>query len=1164
MRDESQAPRNSRELAVRNQFFTPRYVVQFLVDNTLGRLWLEMHGEQTRLTTLCDYLVRSAGESVQPRPRKDPRDLRILDPACGSGHFLLYSFDLLLAIYEEAWSAEKPAPRSEATGHSLREDYPDLAELRQAAPRLIVEYNLHGVDIDPRCAQIAALALWLRAQRAWKDIGVAASDRPRIQRTHIVVAEPMPGNAALVEEFAARLDPPLLRDLFKKMVGESRLAGDLGALLRVEDGIDSELHRAREQYVRQSQTTGFLPGMELLQKQGSLDLSGIGDDDFFYEAEIRIFEALRAFAETATGEATVRRRLFVGDAAQGVALIDLVRKRFDVVLMNPPFGAGSLLAKKEFEKSYPRTKNDIYAAFVERGIGLLHPHGFLGAITSRTGFFLSSFQKWREEVVLKEAPPIVFADLGYGVLDSAMVEVAAYCLQKGSEVSGVKTIFLRALEAEDKASALCAAINSPEAARGRQRFEVDHESFAYISRSPFSYWVTPKALNCFKCFPLFESDGRIARITNPLGDNLRFVRAWWERDYRNLTCDHNDEKWVPLCKGGAFSPFYYDPHLIVRWSFRRSTYVGFIGTEHRPLEKPACVEHFFNAGITWPVRTGGLSFRIMPAGCIFASKGPAAFDYSGGPQSLLALTALVNSRVFVALVGLQLARTELAQSYEVGLIQTTPVPPIEISDRQYLATLSHKAWSLNRSLDTRREISHTFTLPALLQVEGEALASRAAQLFEQIRAVATELDSIRDEIDDRCYSLYGIDGADRRVISDGFDGVSDASGTADDANSSADDDGEDESDADTPIDAAVLTAELVSWAVGVAFGRFNVLLATRRLACPEEPDPFASLPLCSPAMLTADDGLPIASTPGGYPVSFPEDGILVDDRGHARDLTAAMRVVFDEVFGAKADAWWNDIGALLDPKGHDLRTWLTSSYFEHHVKRYSKSRRKAPILWQLAVPSCRYSVWLYAHRLTSDSFFQIQKDVVTPKLAHEDRQLTGLIQGAGPNPSATERKKIAEQEALVGELRSFLEEIKRVAPLWNPMLDDGVALTMAPLWRLVPQHKPWQKELKSKWDELTAGKYDWAHVAMHLWPERVVPKCATDRSLAIAHGLEEIFWAEADDGKWKPRPTPLRHLDELVSERTSIAVKAALKSLLEAPVASGAGSRARRRAEAAA
>jgi hypothetical protein len=119
MREESQAPRNSRELAVRNQFFTPRYVVEFLVDNTLGRTWLEMHGEGSDLTRRCQYFVRSEQGSNPTRPKKDPRDLRILDPACGSGHFLLYCFDLLLAIYEEAWLDAAPVS-SKRTGRTLR------------------------------------------------------------------------------------------------------------------------------------------------------------------------------------------------------------------------------------------------------------------------------------------------------------------------------------------------------------------------------------------------------------------------------------------------------------------------------------------------------------------------------------------------------------------------------------------------------------------------------------------------------------------------------------------------------------------------------------------------------------------------------------------------------------------------------------------------------------------------------------------------------------------------------------------------------------------------------------------------------------------------------------------------------------------------------------
>ena len=179
------------------------------------------------------------------RPLKDPRDLRILDPACGSGHFLLYCFDLLLMIYEEAWADEARAVRSSATGRTLRDDYPDLQSLMRAVPTLILEHNLFGVDIDPRAVQIAALALWMRAQRAWKDDAIPSAERPPVERIGIAVAEPMPGDAELVGEFARRLQPPLLGDLFKRMVSEMRLAGELGTLIPVERAIAEELRRAR-------------------------------------------------------------------------------------------------------------------------------------------------------------------------------------------------------------------------------------------------------------------------------------------------------------------------------------------------------------------------------------------------------------------------------------------------------------------------------------------------------------------------------------------------------------------------------------------------------------------------------------------------------------------------------------------------------------------------------------------------------------------------------------------------------------------------------------------------------------------------------------------------------------------------------------------------------
>src|SRR5262249_28662603 len=153
-----------------------------------------------------------------------------------------------------------------------------------------------------------------------------------------------------------------------------------------------------------------------------------------------------------------RRRLFADDATQGIALIDFVRMSFDVVLMNPPFGACCLAAKKEFENSYQRTKNDVFAAFVERGVELLHQDGLLGAITSRAGFFLSTFQKWREDILLQKSPPVVFADLGNGVMDAAMVEAAAYCLRKGAGTSIAQTAFFSVLDADDKSEALLQSI----------------------------------------------------------------------------------------------------------------------------------------------------------------------------------------------------------------------------------------------------------------------------------------------------------------------------------------------------------------------------------------------------------------------------------------------------------------------------------------------------------------------------------------------------------------------------------------------------------------------------------------------------------------------------------------------------------------------------------
>ena len=468
MRAESQAPRNGRELAVRNQFFTPRYVVEFLTDNTLGRIWYEMTQGNTALVDSCRYLVRrpneiflepgetapetegSEGDTLsqeellgQPlyiphRPLKDPRSIRMLDPACGSMHFGLYAFDLFERIYLEAWQLEQQAGpdafTSEEGQSCLQSTFGSLEAFKQQIPKLIIEHNIHGVDIDPRAAQIAGLSLWQRAQRTWHQQGITPQKRPTIVKSNIVCAEPMPGDKALLQEFTRKLNPPVLGQLLEVIFDRMQLAGEAGTLLKIEEEIQSYIQKAREQWLKQSgsNSTSDMFQAELdaaiAQAKQGFDLRGINDEAFWDDAEQRILQALSAYADQAESGAD-QKRLFAEDAAKGFAFINLCRRRFDVVLMNPPFGDPAIKWKERMKHDYPNSSSDIMTAFVDRGVFLLNKSCKLGAITSRTSFYLKSFQKWREVTVREFSSLCLSVDLGHGVMDDAAVEAAAYVLE---------------------------------------------------------------------------------------------------------------------------------------------------------------------------------------------------------------------------------------------------------------------------------------------------------------------------------------------------------------------------------------------------------------------------------------------------------------------------------------------------------------------------------------------------------------------------------------------------------------------------------------------------------------------------------------------------------------------------------------------------------------
>jgi hypothetical protein len=1225
MRDPKQggsaAPRNSRELAVRNQFFTPRYVVEFLTDNTLGRIWYEMTRGETRLKDHCRYMIRRPNEvflepgvlppkveeatgqnlsqeellrqplHIPHRPLKDPRTIRVLDPACGSMHFGLYAYDLLEVIYAEAWELEgarsADAFSRELGLKSLREIYADEEALRRDVPRLIIEHNLHGIDIDPRAVQIAGLSLWLRAQRAWAEQGVKPSERPSVKRSNIVCAEPMPGECELLEEFIETLPPDVPGALVRSVFERMELAGEAGSLLRIEDDIREPIAQAKQEWLDrrrkqaefaekpQGSLGDFLqPTFE--QSRLDFDFESITDEKFFDGVEDKVLAALREYAERAANGEAYARRLFADDAEKGFAFIELLRKKFDVVLMNPPFGDASIPSKKYIDDTYADTKGDVYKAFVESFQNRLIPAGYLGIISSRTGFFLGQSEDWRTRVVLRLFRPIALADLGSGVLD-AMVEVAAYVLRSLSEPEAraltlslvpvlekvvrdkqdrfslpkwqaargdlkrhqavaelehlaahgfierypgdivrytplwheVKKVTApplpvyqslvcaRVLAEEDKAASLADAINHRSSTN---TFVCSPSSFSEIPGAPFAYWAGSSVRRLFSKFPAFESDERCVRVGLQTSDDARFLRSWWESpptDSRGT--------WVPFAKGGSTQNFFADVASVLNWQNDGAELKAWAetlpGSTHwsRSIRSP---DFYFRPGITWPLRASRFSPQAMPAGCVFSIRGQVAFANDGQLEFMLGLMA---SAAFDMIYKTLLGRFGFPE-FAVGVLQKLPFPTIHPKAKRELESHAAEAWRHKRLRYCASTESQHFVSPGILQASGGELIDRAAAWATSVRTSEENVAAIQSEIDDLVFSLYGLDETDRAALTATL--ATEATG---DADAMTDEDEEEAATANAPA----LTADLLAYALGCAFGRWDIRFATGERTAPEPPDPFAPLPVCPPGMLQNEEGLSARpeDVPDNYPLSISWPGILVDDPGHAEDIEARVREVLHVIWPERADAIEQEACEILAVRS--LREYFRKPnlFFAEHLKRYSKSRRQAPIYWPLSTPSGSYTLWLYYHRLDPQTLYRCVVEFVEPKLRQTNDALGHLR--AKPNRARDEERELERLQDFALELQAFSDELLRVAELpWRPDLNDGVQITAASLWKLFRLPK-WQKTLKETWQKLERGDYDWAHLAYTLWPERVRDKCKTDKSLAIAHGLEDLPQVPATASKKK-------------------------------------------------
>jgi hypothetical protein len=1109
MREESAAPRNSRELAVRNQFFTPRYVVEFLTDNTLGRIWYEMTRGQTRLKEQCRYLVRrpteiflAEGETAPETPDheglsqeeilkqpihishrllKDPREIRLLDPACGSMHFGLYAFDLYEVIYEEAWDLGV---------ESLRRDFPEKAFLQGEIPRLIIENNIHGIDIDPRAAQIAGLSLWLRAQRAWHDQGVKAVDRPRITRGNIVCAESMPGSPEMLQGFTDTLKLPVLRELVKSVFEKMELAGEAGSLLKIDEEIRSSIEEAKKTWEKiQARPRELFSAEELNKVSDQPELTALEKSltsgkkltlDFWESAEEQVLDALKHYSEQTESEG-FQKRLFANDAARGFAFIDLCRKRYDVAVMNPPFGAPSLPSEDYIAGAYPLSKNDIYGCFIEAALQRRANGGLVAAITSRTWMFLPRRQDIRLGVIAASARVHCLADLGHGVLDTAMVETCAFCLAETEK--SLPSTFIRLVDVpnDSKDGVLRDALGGNSQGR---RFDVIQERFKLLPGAPFAYWISDSLFDLLASAERFGDEWEIGPGLTTR-DNERFLRSPLEISRSDL-----GSTWHWFAKGGAFSPYYFDTELVLNYAGDGAQIKAWISSLGESVTTFIANQRFyFQAGFTYPrVTDKGFNVRVLRAGHIFAEKGISVFPKAGGHSSLAAL-AYLNSSLVQELLLLMAPSRSWEKTFVASLPALRgPLDQLEESAKQIVNLLTS---TLRR--DTTSNLFLGFPT-------GESLSAEAAKVSEfQHDSSAT----VRCEAD-----------AVSKLIRDEFKCPT----------PQPDEFQNDPWEAAFVIrDAADYTALVTEYFLGTVFGRWDIRYATDERPAPELPDPFSPLPVCPPGMLQGDDGRPLSPeagrrlrAEGRYPLDVAWDGILVDDENHPEDIVARVRAAIEVIWKDRAEAIEQEACGILSLK--TLRDYFRrpAALFADHLKRYSKSRRQAPIYWPLSTKSSSYTLWIYYHRLTDQTLHTCLADFLDPKIRKVQMEIDSLRE-SGRNAA-----RLGELQEFLDELKDLHDAIEEIIKLpWKPNLNDGVLITAAPLWKLFRLPK-WQKDLKACWEKLQKGDYDWAHLALSIWPDRVKKVCEKDRSIAIAHGLEHLCKVEPP----KPKAGPKKKLKE--------------------------------------
>lgn len=652
------------KVSLQSQVYTPRWVVEFLVHNSLGKLYLEMYPDSE---IKDDFKIANAPQKRIREP-KPLHEIKLIDPASGSGNFLLYAFEFFYKLYQD---------QIDNFGADYDED--DI-------PQLIIENNLHGVDLDDRAIQLAQLGLWIKAKQKRRSTGSL--------KFNVVSSDfTLPDFDFVLPIFRQDITDAKQMETVESIWQDLQDAHKFGSLVKLNEKLSAHISALRESDAK------------LFSEQEAEDT-------------IRFKNSfLNNLEQAFTRFATQQGNSFLTDKTKdAITFLRLITQRYDVATANPPYTDSSDFGpdlKKFIEANYKKPykfNTNLYATFIKRCFELTHEQGKVAMVHPPTFMYIKTFEDVRK-YMLEKSHIDLFVEWGYlGMFHpSARVDAAMYVLDKKTKDGDSTFIKLNHIYEGRRYEAFVDAYdNLITNNQHDSNYSIPQSKLKIIKSYPFIYWISDEFREKFGD----ETFNEICPAKPGLqtGNNERFLRFWWEIEKAEISKDYSqdEKKWVFYAKGGSFKKWSGNLWLVVNWENNGYEIKNILGANGRLKSRPQNKQYYFEKGITYTYSgSKGPSFRVLPENSIFDVSGSSLHPKSY--SNINYLLGFINSKLSYYI----LRCLNPTVSTQAGDVNRVPFKKPKMPIENLVSELVQKNISISNKLLTYSVIESRFELSPL-------------------------------------------------------------------------------------------------------------------------------------------------------------------------------------------------------------------------------------------------------------------------------------------------------------------------------------------------------------------------------------------------------------------------------------------------------------------